>query len=230
MTVLRQTRKTVTIERRRKVAELLLQGVTNQCEICRRLGMPEKASYTISRDITEIHSQWLKEATRSFDELVARELTRLDKVESEYWEAWNRSKAERQLSKTARRRKSGGESGEVSETAEIVKEQRDGNPAFLDGVMKCVAKRCELLGIDAPKRFVFEDSQAVGESASGGAATLDVNALSLDQVRAYRELRQRITGPSSGPVVVDGSVAGRDGVADLPSEPASGSGAVSPGV
>jgi hypothetical protein len=30
------------------------------------------------------------------------------------------------------------------------REQRDGNPAFLAGVMSCIERRCKLLGLDAP--------------------------------------------------------------------------------
>jgi hypothetical protein len=32
------------------------------------------------------------------------------------------------------------------------KEQRDGNPAFLAGVMSCIERRCKLLGLDAPAK------------------------------------------------------------------------------
>jgi hypothetical protein len=45
-----------------------------------------------------------------------------DELERTYWEAW-------QLSL-----------------------HRDGNPAYLEGVFRCIDRRCKLLGLDAPNR------------------------------------------------------------------------------
>jgi hypothetical protein len=35
------------------------------------------------------------------------------------------------------------------------KEGQAGNPAFLAGVLTCIERRCSILGLDAPKRFVI---------------------------------------------------------------------------
>jgi hypothetical protein len=57
----------------------------------------------------------------------AKELARLDNLERTYWEAYERS-------------------CQRSETASE-KQQRDGNPRFLEGIQRCVALRCQILGL-----------------------------------------------------------------------------------
>jgi hypothetical protein len=36
------------------------------------------------------------------------------------------------------------------------KEGQAGSPAFLAGVLTCIERRCAILGLDAPKRFVID--------------------------------------------------------------------------
>jgi hypothetical protein len=82
-----------------------------------------------------------------FDQRQAEELAKLDHLEKEYWEAWEHSKQERQRTRT---RKASGQA--PSESAELTKEKRDGNPKFLDGVLRCIDRRCALQGLNAPQR------------------------------------------------------------------------------
>lgn len=148
------------LSRRSKVAELVLRGVTNQFEICARLGMEPKQQPTVSRDIKAIEEDWRRIAAQQISEARGRELERLDRVEREYWDAWERSKVERQSTRNRRRRKptqkldaEGRPLTETEDEDETKKEPRDGDARFLDGVLACVKKRCEILGIDAPKRL-----------------------------------------------------------------------------
>lgn len=133
--------------RRNKVAELFLRGITNQFEICAKLGMDPAQRSTVSRDLDALDKQWKASGVRDLDAAKGQELERLEALEREYWAAWEQSKTERQLTRTKRR--TGGGS-EPRDEAEMKKERRDGNPAFLDGVLKCITKRCSLLGLDAP--------------------------------------------------------------------------------
>lgn len=130
------------LSRRTKVAALALRGITNQFDICERLGMDRSQNSTISRDLKAIREEWKQSAVRDFDEAKGKELARLDAVEREAWEAWERSKVQRETTRTKRR------TGDtLSDEAELKKESRDGDPRFLAMVIDCVDKRCELLGL-----------------------------------------------------------------------------------
>jgi hypothetical protein len=127
-------------ERRQKVAEMYLRG-EYQSEIAAKLNVDQA---TVSRDLTELRKEWLDRSINHIDQKKAIELAKLDKLEVTYWEAWERSQKN---AETTIERET------VKGTFEEHKtEGRDGNPAFLEGVLKCINKRCELLGLDAPKR------------------------------------------------------------------------------
>lgn len=160
--MLSNTQQLLILSRRSKITELLLKGICNRNEILQRLGMEHSQRGSIHRDIVAIKKEWRESAIRNFDESVSIELAKLDRLEREHWESWERSKSEKQSTRSARRNRLGvnGTSGGNDEFAEVKKEHRDGNPAFLDGVMKCIAKRCELLGLDQPKKV---DATITGE-------------------------------------------------------------------
>jgi hypothetical protein len=130
------------LSRRAKVATLLLKGVTNHYDITHQLGMEDSQRSTISRDVTAIKAQWKESALRDFDEAKGRELEKLELLEREGWAAWERSQQERQSTRTQTN-----PSGNVEETK---KEKRDGHAAYLEVVLKCITKRCALLGLDSP--------------------------------------------------------------------------------
>ena len=77
-----------------------------------------------------------------FNEAKAQELAKIDEVERQAWVAWERSQED-------------AESTKVVETAsdkryEAQTKGQAGDPRFLDIVMKCVDRRCKILGVDAP--------------------------------------------------------------------------------
>jgi transposase-like protein len=141
-------------ERRRAVAERYVRGQT-QCQIARAL---EIAQGTVSKDLTALRKEWLAASIGDVGARKAEELARLDAAEREFWAAWEQSKAERQSTRTRRRTKptvnkdgqavAGGE-----DEAEFRKEQRDGNPKFLEGILRCIQQRCEILGVNAPTKI-----------------------------------------------------------------------------
>lgn len=128
--------------RRRKVADLYLHGKT-QWEIAAEFGVNQSV---ISRDLKALLSEWLKASLVDIDELKARELMKIDHLELEYITAWDRSKGRKEITSTERT-----DAGNVQKGKAIIKhEERDGNPAFLQGIQWCIDKRCKLLGLDAP--------------------------------------------------------------------------------
>lgn len=135
----RNVKRLVILERRKNVAKRYLRGET-QWEIARAFEVDQA---TISTDLKAIQQEWLAQAVLDRGEWTARELARIDEVERNAWTAWSRSQEDAQVLRAKMR-------GQQSETEKVSKGQA-GDPRYLEIVLKCVAKRCELLGLDAPK-------------------------------------------------------------------------------
>jgi hypothetical protein len=148
-----------------RIAELYLQGRT-QSEIAGTLADERDYEITqqiISRDLQTIQGRWQEAAEASIDAYKARELAKIDTLERTYWQAWDRSCKARTVTSGVESsgEKTSDRNGE--ETSSSMKkaarsEERDGNPAFLAGVMECISKRCKLLGLDAPTKISTEVS------------------------------------------------------------------------
>lgn len=178
-------------QRRHAVAERYLLGQT-QWQIARSLEVDQK---TVSRDLEAIRSEWRSAALRNYDAKVDEELARLDRAEREYWSAWERSKQERQSSRT--RKRTGRAAGDE---AEVRKEQRDGNPRFLEGVVRCVALRCRILGII---RHAPEEHHSHQQVNILTKLNVDVSKASADDIESFLAARAKLLGPA-----VDGSGGG----------------------
>lgn len=122
-----------------QITELYLRG-KKQSEIAATLGLSQGM---ISNDLKVIQRRWRESTAMNLDEAKAKELARLDELEREFWSAWEASKGER----TQARQEKNNAGATVK--ASMMKEQRDGNPAFLTGVLNCIDRRCKLLGLDA---------------------------------------------------------------------------------
>ena len=111
-----------------------------QSEIAKLLGVTQQQ---ISLDIKTIQARWRKNTTFNLDEHKSKELAKLDELERIAWDAWEKSTGERTKARQVK-------SGDAVMSASMEKEQRDGNPAFLDTVLKCIDRRVKILGLDAP--------------------------------------------------------------------------------
>jgi hypothetical protein len=100
---------------RLEISRLYLRGLT-QAEIAARTGVSQPQ---ISYDLRLVRQDWRDSALKEWGERLAEETARLDLVEREHWEAWERSK----------------EGG------------RDGSACYLNGVLSCVAQRVRLYGL-----------------------------------------------------------------------------------
>lgn len=155
------TRETTEIAyRRQQVAEMYLRG-DYQTTIADALGVDQAQ---ISRDLKALRSMWLASAIRDFDAARAEELARIDAVEKAAWDGWERSQKDKEVALNEQfddpiitKNKEGG----VTTTPRMRKHQRlqkegqAGSPAFLNTVLTCIERRCSILGLDAPKRFVI---------------------------------------------------------------------------
>jgi hypothetical protein len=86
-------------ERRERVYPLYLKGVPQQETAAR-----EKINQgTVSRDLQAIRRRWQESCNHLLAEDRAKELARIDLLESTYWQAWERSLCEKTRSKSRRR-------------------------------------------------------------------------------------------------------------------------------
>jgi hypothetical protein len=133
-----------------RASELYCKGVS-QLAIGEQLGISQSC---VAKDLKILRGRWLEAGLRDFDELRSEQLAKIDALEATYWEAWNKSCRDKKR-QTAGTRES---ARDDIKHAEIVTEGRDGNPAFLAGVDKCIERRCKLLGLDAPQRMEVNDT------------------------------------------------------------------------
>lgn len=124
--------------RRAEVARHYLQGEP-QHAIADALGI---CLGQVGRDLSALQAQWIQSASSSFAERRAQELAKIDHMEREAWQAWERSKRERGVTSSA---KTTGDTTRV--TAAVRKEDRVGDTEFLKVVQWCISMRCELLGV-----------------------------------------------------------------------------------
>ncbi len=135
-------------DNRREIASLYLQGKTQQV-IADRLGMTRQM---VGYDLKAIQRRWREDTVRDLDADKVHELAKLDEVERTYWQAWEDSLNEVTTEATSRTTSARGPTGggPVADQAAVRPESRQGNPAFLRGVLDCIQRRCKLLGLDAP--------------------------------------------------------------------------------
>lgn len=157
-------------ERREQIAALYVRG-QYQTEIARQLHVTQQQ---VSLDLKIIRAQWRASAIRDFDAAKELELQKLDALEREAWQAWERSKQPREITLTEQTE--GAEvvlpDGETRPRAAIRKAsvRRDataGDPRYLEQIQKCIAQRCALLGLT----MTIESTTTV---STGLAALLEV--------------------------------------------------------
>lgn len=110
------------------VSDLYLRGKT-QAFIGAQIGCSQQQ---VSGYLKKLYKRWEAAAVENIDRHKALELARIDKVESEAWNAWERSQREGQT----------------------------GDPRFLELVNKCCAQRCKIIGIEAPVRSEIKVTDA----------------------------------------------------------------------
>jgi hypothetical protein len=148
-------------QRREQVAALYLQGYS-QHKIATQVGVSQQQ---VSQDIKAMQKAWLASALRDFEAAKAQELAKIDAAECAYWMAWERSFAPREVTTTKQI-----DGKDPREETTIRREQPVGDPRFLDGVVRCIQQRCDLLGLST--------ATAAAKAVSTGLAALIAQAKS----------------------------------------------------
>ncbi len=152
--------------RRSKIAEYMVRGCPSHTELSQEFGVSRAC---IGKDIAKIRKQWAMATVRSFDESQSLELRKLDALEREYWQAWDKSREPKTTTKTLK-----------DGLQETTVEQSPGNPRFLDGVLECVRSRCKLLGLDEADMI----ERARQRAAQQAQVNVQINVASLTVVDA----------------------------------------------
>jgi hypothetical protein len=186
-------------EKEADVAKFLLRGYTLR-DIAAKLDIPPSTAGLYAK---KIQNDWRADASKSISEFKAKELAKLDHLEEQAWDAWERSKQptkKQQLvadvigdGDTAQRR---------PKLAKSVQEERVGEAKYLDIVFKCISARAKLLGMEEIEvregRGNTEDELAKRRAKyrgilaqpaillTGGAVSLDDSGQPLDSERSPR--------------------------------------------
>ena len=116
----------------------------------------------VYKDLKQLLINWKREHEENIDLYITKELSKLDKIEAELWDAWERSK-KRIVSKIR-------QSGLKTERSETFA----GNPRYLDLVLSVQQRRAKLLGLDAPVKV---DMQNVNVSVDSSGPKYDISVI-----------------------------------------------------
>lgn len=141
------------------IAKLYLGGMNHHqiaAELTKLRGYTIKTGQ-VSMDIHAIYKRWMESYLSDYNRLKVRELAKIDRLEAEYWTAWEASKTDKmavEQIKTADQVPQG-KSGDLKTSYQRTKtttkkERRDPNTVFLQGIQWCIEQRCKIFGLNAP--------------------------------------------------------------------------------
>lgn len=107
--------------------------------------------------LRQIKKDWSAKTQKSVEEIKAKELAKIDKLESEAISEWQRSKSKSTTVTTFS--SSQGDSGTSTTTTKI--EERIGETALLNTLIKLAERRSKLLGLDAPIKQDLKQDQTL---------------------------------------------------------------------
>lgn len=159
-----------------RLSEQYLRGVP-QWKIAEMFGVSQQQ---VSRDLRELRRRWLQSSQANMDELIARELAKIDNLEAENWTAWERSFGEHRKDTVKFVGSPPGdvEDGDRPGTEKVATERKTvteelaGDPRFLQGIDRCIERRCKLLGLEAPAKIAPTDPTGKREYQGGGLSAL----------------------------------------------------------
>lgn len=131
------------------IAARMTEGKSDD-DIGEEVGLSSKVIETERKLMT---TQWLKPLSEeNLDIWRRKELDKLDALEAEYWDAWYRSKADREINAEIDRQ-SGTKKTQVKSKRRI---SQVGVAEYLKGIKDCMQRRAELLGLDAATKIEAE--------------------------------------------------------------------------
>lgn len=132
---------------RAAIAQMWLRCMT-QSEIAEQT-LPSGAKLTqqmISVEVRAIEREWKTHAITDFDQAKRREYEKLNQVERDAWQGWERSKADLK----SKRAKVSKHDGDSKDEAATETKNQVGEARFLEILIKASESRRRLYGLDAP--------------------------------------------------------------------------------
>jgi hypothetical protein len=130
---------------------------------------------TVGTDVKIILNEYKKTREDKFELYLTIELAKIDKIECEYWEAWEKSKVnfKQESGKNGYTLRGNYEEESFKEIVEY------GDPRFLQGIERCVQKRIDLLGLEAAKTL---NIKTVSETTVFRVKTKQLDDVSMKKV------------------------------------------------
>lgn len=147
-------RVTAKSELRYRIAKLYLAG-QRQSQIAELVGIDRSS---VSRHLKAMRKEWQAKAAKAIGKKVAIELAKIDALEAEAWECFERSKLPLKVSTAS--------TNTTGKSASIRTEERCGDPAFLNIVAGCVDRRLKMFGLNEPDRIAIADKAPTAEPLS----------------------------------------------------------------
>lgn len=183
---------------RARLSDLYLRGtpLPQITQIINREAEGYAISYqTTWNDLRFCRNQWQEESKRSIDLWVAEQLKKIDVLEAEYWNAWIKSQKEKKSSSVksrgSRKSKRKGEIVPTSLEKWEKREERLGDPRYLDGFYNCIIARLKILGREGPDKddMAKETSEKIRETISDIDSLMDIEpeAEELEEAGAVKD-------------------------------------------
>ena len=124
---------------------------------------------TVINDIREIEDRWANTFMQgqTLTMFKVKELVKLEKYEEELWDAWQHSKTIGQIT-----RKQLDKDGQPEKRGSVALTKRDGDPKFMELLLKVSERKSKILGLDAPLKLDTSDEKRMQDAEN------------LDQFRA----------------------------------------------
>ena len=174
------------------VAELWLKGYSIK-RIAVSVGLHHRQ---VRELVLKSKAIWLKRKELALTDVVAEQLRRIDLIEMNAWDAWERSQQDFVETKVAQT-KDGSFKTRTSKTSV-------GDPRFLDAALKCVEQRCKLLG-------VFKPPEERAEMTVWGVTVVVDNPEQAEEILSYEQFRnmkdeaEHIPDPDKNEIILPGS-------------------------
>jgi len=138
---------------REEITDLYLMGWTQE-RITDRINQDQTRDYILTRqqigyDLKKIQQAWRDSSLMNIDEAKRIELAKVDHLEREYWDAWERSCEDAETKRLEGILTPGTDGGKTTKQV-VTRKGQAGDPRFLTGVQWCIERRCKIIGIDAP--------------------------------------------------------------------------------
>jgi hypothetical protein len=173
-----------------RLAEMYLRARTQQ-SMADELGVSRQQ---VQYDLKVLHRRWVRDQLTDYDARKARELERVDRIEAQAWDAWERSRRDAETlhdrTESDGKKDENGRPAPTKTVQEKTTRSQAGDPRFLERVSWCVSERCRILGLYAPKELDLRGSLQHEHRHSDRPDLTDDEFRRLpydEQLRLYRE-------------------------------------------